>query len=148
MSWLRKLFGLGEAKPPSPRHIGILVRGTLLNANMAVAQLGMFGLDKAAHIKGVAPMFGIGGGMKAEVANDRWTHPRHLDPPWLLVIPEDAYRAFRFEFDQELGKPIDGRVQSKDSIPIVNISGPAMEEVSRIIDSWGPAPEGPTPPEG
>ena len=146
MSWLRNLFGRGEARPKAPKHIGILVRGTLLNANMAVNQLGMFGLDKAPHIKGVAPVFGIGGGMKAEETSDRWTHPCHLDPPWLLIIPEDAYAAFRFEFDQEVGKPIDGRVKSSDPSSIVNVNGAAMEEAWRIIESWGPGAQAPAPP--
>ena len=139
MSWLRGLFGLASAKPRPPAHIGILVRGTLLNANMAAAELKMLGLDQAPHIKGVAPLFGIGDGLRAERRNDEWVEPRHLDPPWLLVIPEDAHAAFRYEFERDLGKPVDGRVESAGAFSIVNISRPAREQVSQIIASWGPA---------
>jgi hypothetical protein len=140
MSWLRNLFRPGEARPPAPRHIGILVRGTLFNAQMAVSQLTMQGISASPGLNGVAALFGIDGELRAEHQQGQWVVPRSLKPPWLFVIPEDSFEAFGRDFGRDVGRPIDGRIAEDDPFSFVNINGAAIQEVSRILESWGPAP--------
>jgi len=145
MSWLRNLFRsapVATTAPTAPHHVGILVCGTLFNANMGATELKMRGMDGAPHVRGVAPVFGIGDELQAEWREHQWKPLRQLEPPWLFVIPEAAYAEFSHAFHGAVGRMIDGR--RPQSSPF-NISGAAHDELIRIIADWGPAPERPPP---
>ena len=146
MSWIRKLFGVGPSKP---KHIGILVRGTLANAWAGVVQLQMCGLDS--KVRGIGAAFGSEWDrLETEEGPGRSVSIRLLPPPWILVVPEDAYDRYRFEFEEVAGKPIDGRVEWRKVEtmghvaalpPALNIARAAIERVAELVQSWGPREE-------
>lgn len=142
MSWLRKLFG-GDAVGP-PRNIGILVRGTLLHATSGVLQLKMMGLED--KVRGIAAVFGSEWDrLEVEERPNVFSSPKSLEPPWILVIPEDAYDRYRFDFHEVAGKPLDGRVEWKKvevmgstvaMPPTFNINRATVERVGQLVEQW------------
>lgn len=146
MSWLRSLFG-DTHQPSRTGHVGVLVRGTLLNAEMAVAQLGMEGA--AGGMTGIASVFGMLGGLEAQIGEGRWVSLSALQGRWILVIPDDAYAQFRPQFDATVGgSPLDGRVKPKGTagrVQIVNVSREAVDQLRAIIDAMPPLAPQPKP---
>src|SRR5688500_5001746 len=142
MSWLRKLFG-GDAVGP-PRNIGILVRGTQANAEAGAHQLKMMGLEE--KVRGIAAVFGSDWNrLEVEHPAGTFGSPHILNPPWILVIPEDAYDRYKFDFQEFAGRPLDGRVEWEKvdvmgSIvampPLLQINRGTVDRVAQLVQQW------------
>ena len=141
MSWLRSLFGV-QPKPTQSRHVGVLVHGTLWHAEMAASQLKMEGADEG--MSGVANVFGMPGGLQAQLGAGQWVSLADLRGRWILVIPDDAYARFGPEFEAAVGdRPLDGRVKPTGSVgglQLLNVSAGAVERLRAIVAQMPPLP--------
>lgn len=133
MSWLSKLFG-SHPRSGGSQHLGVVVSGTLWNAEMAATQLQMLGVGDG--MTGVASVFGMPNGLQAQTSEGRWTSLVALKGRWILVIPDDAYAHFRPEFDLTVGgSALDGRVKSSGAggFTLSNVSATAIERLRTAI---------------
>jgi hypothetical protein len=135
---LRKLFGVGTSPAPALRHIPVLVRGTLFNAEAAVSQLQMLGIG-GASISGAAAAFGGPGGLSVQSSDGRWLPLDQVVGRWILIIPEDAHAVYGMQLEAFAGGPvIDGRVNASGAFPFLNINKAAEAEIQRLADSLPP----------
>jgi len=120
----------------SSDHIAILVGGTLLHAQQGVRQLKMQGIG-GDTVAGIGAVFGSRGGLEAETSEGKWTPLRSLTGRWLLVVPEDAYAAFRGELSSVITRElVDGRVPSPQEawqMALLNVSASAVARVEEIL---------------
>jgi hypothetical protein len=114
------------------QHIVVLVRGTLHHAQQGVRQLKMMGVGTEGAA-GVGTLFGLHGRLTVQTEEGEQSRDltlTELDGRWILIIPEDAYTAFRADVP---GAVVDGRVPAGDAFPLFNITKEAVDRVATLL---------------
>ena len=139
MTFISKLFGRKDSFVSPTASIVILVNGTLWDAEAGVLQLKMCGIGHGV-VAGIAPLFGMERGLQAQISEGKWLDFRRLVGRWLLVIPQDAYVAFRGHLSGTT--LVDGRVEPSpgEIYHVRHISESAVKQVQDLLTK-GPSKE-------